>query len=224
MMNTKQLIEENNEKRKLLTEDNLKVYEDFLLYIRTDLRIAEHEGEELLLELLDHLLVGQEEGKTAENFFGKEPVSYAEELIAGLPREKKRKMIPFTLSQIFNSLGWFGFVLGFIYLILPSFAEVRADVTLGNLLVIALAVMFFTGFGVNIIFKLVRSTLFKEKKAKRQAYWKAGFWGAGSFAIIMLFSWLSPDFGPVVSFEWWIYLAFGGVSLLVSKVLKRLSN
>lgn len=61
MRDTKRLIEENNQKRKLLSDGNLELYEDFLIYIRTDLRVAEHEGEELLMELLDHMLEAQHE-------------------------------------------------------------------------------------------------------------------------------------------------------------------
>ena len=60
---TKQLVGENNDKRKRLSTDNNRLYDDFLIYLRTDLRIAEHDTEEVLMDLLDHLLEGQEEGK-----------------------------------------------------------------------------------------------------------------------------------------------------------------
>ncbi|UTI85476.1 hypothetical protein NIT60_01840 [Mammaliicoccus sciuri] len=37
-------------------EADLEVYEDFLLYVRTDLRVNEHESEVILMDVLDHLL------------------------------------------------------------------------------------------------------------------------------------------------------------------------
>jgi len=221
---TKSYIEENNEKRELLNKENLKLYEDFLLYIRTDLRIAEREGEELLLELLDHLLIVQQEGKSASILFGDDPKAYAEELISGLPNEKKRKAIPFILSQVASSLAWFGLILGLIHLILPRFVEVRDAISLGNLIILAVAVIMFSGLGVNVIFKLMRSTLFKEKREQHRAYWKAGLFGAGGMALIMLVTWLAPDFGPNLDLEWWVYLVSGGVFFLMSKVLQRVSN
>ncbi|MGD6834393.1 DUF1129 family protein [Sutcliffiella halmapala] len=221
---TKSYIEENNEKRELLNKENLKLYEDFLLYIRTDLRIAEREGEELLLELLDHLLIAQQEGKSASILFGDDPKAYAEELISGLPSEKKRKAIPFILSQVASSLAWFGLILGLIHLILPRFVEVRDAISLGNMMILAVAVIMFSGLGVNVIFKLLRSTLFKEKKEKRSAYWKAGLFGAAGMAFIMLVTWLAPDFGPNLDLEWWVYLGMGGVFFLISKLLQRISN
>jgi uncharacterized membrane-anchored protein len=221
---TKSYIEENNEKRELLNKENLKLYEDFLLYIRTDLRIAEREGEELLLELLDHLLIVQQEGKSASALFGNNPKAYAEELIAGLPSEKKRKVIPFILSQVANSLAWFSLIIGLVHLILPRFIEVRDVMSLGNLIILALAVMFFSGLGVNVIFKLLRSTLFKGKKQQRHAYWKAGFYGAAGFALILLVTWLTPDFGPKLDLRWWVYLGAFGMFFLISKMLQRVSN
>ncbi len=89
MTYTEELIELNNEKREALSERNQQVYEDFLLYFRTDLRIAEQQAEELLMDILDHLLEAEKEGKTAYDLFGENPKAYAEELIAHLPREKK---------------------------------------------------------------------------------------------------------------------------------------
>ncbi|MFE7063821.1 DUF1129 family protein [Sutcliffiella sp. NPDC057660] len=221
---TKSYIEENNEKRELLNKENLKLYEDLLLYIRTDLRIAEREGEELLLELLDHLLIAQQDGKSASILFGDDPRTYAEELISGLPSEKKRKAIPFILSQVASSLAWFGLILGLVHLILPRFVEVRDVISLGNLMILAVAVIMFSGLGVNVIFKLMRSTLFKEKKEQRRAYWKAGLFGAAGMALIMLVTWIAPDFGPNLDLEWWVYLVSGGVFFLMSKLLQRVSN
>ena len=63
-MNAEQLAELNFEKRKELTKENLKYYEDMLLYIRLSYDKSEQETEEILSELLDHLLEAQKEGRT----------------------------------------------------------------------------------------------------------------------------------------------------------------
>ena len=86
---TKDLVRENNQKQKLLTKENEKLYSDFLLYIRTNFNVSEQEGEEILMDILDHLLAAQEEGRTAEDLFGDDPKAYADELIELLPSPKK---------------------------------------------------------------------------------------------------------------------------------------
>lgn len=68
-MNVDMLIEENNRKRELLTPENEKYYDDMLIYIRLQWRLSEQQSEEVLMEILDHLLHGQEEGKTAKDMF-----------------------------------------------------------------------------------------------------------------------------------------------------------
>ncbi|NMH72392.1 DUF1129 domain-containing protein [Bacillus sp. RO2] len=221
MRDTKRLIEENNEKRKLLSDDNLGLYEDFLLYIRTDLRVAEHESEELLMDLLDHMLEAQHEGRSGTELLGSDPKAYADELIEGLPKDKKRDVIPFISTQVSNSLGWFALVLSVVHLILPLFTEIKAPSPIGNLIVLALAVLGVSALGVKVIFTLIRSSLFSEKKAAKRAYLKAGIFGGGSFALILLFSWLMPDFGPTILIEWWIYLIIALILLATGKLIQR---
>ena len=58
-MDAKLLIEENNKKRKLLTKENEAYYDDLLVYIRLQLTLSEQQSEEVLMEMLDHLIEGQ---------------------------------------------------------------------------------------------------------------------------------------------------------------------
>lgn len=97
-MGVKKLIEENNRKRAMLTKENEKFYSDMLLYIRLQLSLSEQQSEEVLMEMLDHLLDGQEEGKTARDIFGPDPKTYADEIIAQLPREDMRSVFLFFLE------------------------------------------------------------------------------------------------------------------------------
>lgn len=221
MRDTKKLIEENNEKRKLLSDENLRLYEDFLLYIRTDLRVAEHESEELLMEILDHMLEAQHEGRSGAELLGSDPKAYADELIEGLPKDKRRDVIPFISSQVSNSLGWFALVLSIVHLVMPLFTEIKAPSPLGNMVILALTVLGVSALGVKVIFTLVRSTLFSEKKAASRAYWKAGLFGGGSLGGILLLGWLIPDFGPSVLVEWWIYLIIALILLGTGKLIQR---
>lgn len=216
------LIEENNQKRELLNDENLGLYEEFLLYIRTDLRVDEQAGEEVLMDLLDHLLEAQEEDKAATDLFGESPQVYANELIEALPNEKKRNAALFIFSQVLSIAGWFSIMFGVVTLIMSFFQEVDNSIPLGNILVILGSVVVFSLSAVSIVFKIVRTTLFASKKKRVLGYVKAGLFGGGAVGLIMLLAWIVPDFGPMIRLEWWVYVLSGLVLLVVYKLLGRM--
>ena len=172
MRKTAELIEENNHKRELLNVENEKVYEDLLLYLRTDLRIDEHAGEEILMDLLDHLVEAQEDGKSAKELFGESPQKYADELIENLPSQKRRNVFLFSASQVLGLTGWFAASFGMISLIVSFFRPVDNSIALGSLLLMLLSVMLVEFVGVSVIFKIIRSSVFQAEKKKWQAYVK----------------------------------------------------
>ena len=218
MTMTTDLIEQNNIKREDLKEENLAVYEDFILYLRTDLRVDEHASEEILMELLDHLLEGQEYGKTAEDLFGDRPLEYADELIENLPREKKRNAAVFIFSQTLGLIGWFSLSYGLINLVMGLFTPLGNNVSIGGMLSL-LATVIAVGFAVVILlFKIIRSTLFQPKKRMHTGYLKAGAVGAAAFAIIISAAWLIPGFGPEFRMDGWLFAAFGLALLALAKI------
>ncbi|MGE7881096.1 DUF1048 domain-containing protein [Bacillus sp. NPDC094077] len=79
-MTEKEMVKLNNKKRKLLTPENEAAYGDMLIYLRFT-SVPQKQMEELLLEILDHLLEAQENGKNAHDIFGEDLKSYCDELI-----------------------------------------------------------------------------------------------------------------------------------------------
>ncbi|MGM0215974.1 hypothetical protein [Enterococcus sp. AZ109] len=76
----------NAELQKELTVDNEQFYVNLLIYVRAKTMIRDHEkAEELLLEILQDILEAQEQGISAEEYFGKNPKQIADEMIANLP-------------------------------------------------------------------------------------------------------------------------------------------
>lgn len=224
MRMTDELIEQNNNKREDLNEENLAVYEDFLVYVRTDLRIDEHASEEVLMDLLDHLLEGQHYGKSAAEVFGSNPKAYADELIENLPREKKRSSVLFAISQVAGLAGWFSLTYGVINLLISLFKPVETDVSLGHLLSLLVVITGIGFVGVVLFFKIMRSMLFKPKKKSFSGYVKAGLAGGGAFAVMMLAIILIPEFGPVISIEWWMFIIAGLLLLAASKIISGFSR
>src|SRR5690606_18286594 len=105
-LDAKRLIEKNNKKRKLLTKENEKYYDDLLVYIRLHFTLSEQQTEEVLMEMLDHLIDGQKEGKAAKDIFGDDPLSYTDEIIEQLPKEDKRNIFQFVGGVIVNIIAW----------------------------------------------------------------------------------------------------------------------
>lgn len=94
-MEAKDIIELNNKKRELLTEENETAYGDMLIYLRLA-DVPEQHVEELLLEISDHLLEAQEEGKNAYDVFGNDLQSYCDELVSALPRQTMLEKFSFS--------------------------------------------------------------------------------------------------------------------------------
>lgn len=83
-MKAQDMIKLNNKKRELLTPENEVAYSDMLVYLRLS-NVPEQQVEELLLEILDHLIEAQTENKNAYDIFGDDLQSYCDELISALP-------------------------------------------------------------------------------------------------------------------------------------------
>ncbi|MGG1847028.1 DUF1129 family protein [Bacillus wiedmannii] len=101
-MNAQDMIELNNKKRELLTSENETAYGDMLVYLRLS-NVPEHQVEELLLEILDHLIEAQAENKNAYDIFGNDLRSYCDELISALPVQtklEKTSLIGFVISLL----------------------------------------------------------------------------------------------------------------------------
>ncbi|MFV8517802.1 hypothetical protein [Bacillus sp. SBS7] len=101
-MNAQDMIELNNKKRELLTSENEAAYGDMLVYLRLS-NVPEHQVEELLLEILDHLIEAQAEIKNAYDIFGNDLQSYCDEIISALPAQtklEKTSLIGFVISLL----------------------------------------------------------------------------------------------------------------------------
>ncbi|SCM97225.1 Uncharacterized protein BWINRASL_04050 [Bacillus mycoides] len=101
-MKAQDMIELNNRKRKLLTPENEAAYGDMLVYLRLS-NVPEHQVEELLLEILDHLIKAQAENKNAYDIFGNDLQPYCDELISALPaptKLEKISLIGFVISLL----------------------------------------------------------------------------------------------------------------------------
>lgn len=223
-MNAKKLIEENNRKRQLLTPENEAYYSDLLIYIRLKFTLSEQQSEEVLMEMLDHLLDGQKAGKSAKDIFGDDPRGYADEIIALLSKEEKRELIPFLGGIISYIVGWVLIIRGVLFLVLTPFTEVNTAVYPISVLFIACVIAGFITLTIVYIFKLIERSLFKEKQSTLKDTIKAGLIGAVGMAVVLVVAKFLPEYGPSFDFSWWASLLVGGVILIIRFVFKKISG
>ena len=116
----KQLVDANNKKRLQLNEENVNFYEEFLVYVRSAMFKDERVQEEVLLEMLDHFIEAQAEGKTAQDIFGKNPKHLADEVIASIPQDSIVKRWQFSAEILFLLLGCYTLVNGVFDMLFKS--------------------------------------------------------------------------------------------------------
>lgn len=221
MVNTKELIKENNEKRDRLTEQNEQYYTDLLIYMRSKFLLSERATEELLIEMLDHLLEAQTHGKTAEEVFGKEPKAYADELIEQLPKEKKKNQVLFITQLTVNVLGWLFIVRGLVLGVPSFFTKVDQSLYLVSGAVMVFAVLAFTAIGITFLLRMVNKSAFSYEQKKWKYAIGGGIIGALFFGLLASISVLVKDLGPVIEFPWWMSLIVGVILLGISKGIER---
>ena len=175
--------------------------------------------EEVLLEMLEHLSEGQQEGKTAQEIFGNDPKGYADEIVNDLPRENKRNSFLFISEIALNIIGWFLIMRSVIIPIIGGETSEIVFIISSLLLLILIAAM--TALGVKMIFGLISQSSFDENATDKKMMLKAGLYGAGGFLIIIVISYFTKEIGPSFTLAWEVSLGLGSMLLLISWLMKK---
>lgn len=122
----KELIETNAVLQEFLTKENEKYYGNLLIYIRIMAFFRDvKKSEELLLEVLRDILDAQEQGISAEEYFGENPKKVADDIIKQLPIN-----LLDTVKIILIALASYS-----IFSILPKIIFPDEDLDIGSLLI-----------------------------------------------------------------------------------------
>lgn len=223
-MKAKEIIKLNNEKRELLNEENLKDYENMLVYIRLSSTKSEQKTEEILLELLDHALLAQEEGKTIKDIFGDNLKAFAQEVIEEIPRETKKKQFKFAFRLIFIFFAVSSFFYGLIHLILHyifDFGERTSTFHLGSSIAIIMINSIIALGSIIFILEWVKSSTFKEEnKSAIVEFIQLWFIMMIIISLLICVIYFMPTFGVTFSFPTVIFIPIGLVLYGISYVLK----
>lgn len=219
-MIAKELIELNNEKQKLLTAENEAYYGDILVYIRLQTGLSEQQTEELVMELLDHLLDAQEAGKTAEAVFGNDPKSYCNEMIAQLPKEKGKKKLSLASYLIVQLIGFMLLGSGIVQFIAGFFTDTSVTVHLGSSVLVWIIDIVLVFAAVSMILFILKKSLFKKTSKIKDGISFAVTAIPVFLGFIFLPKWL-PTFGPTFDVPGTIVLVMGLFVLLAAFVVNK---
>lgn len=220
-MKAKQLIEENNRKRELLTPENKQYYSDMLIYIRLNLSLPEQQSEEVLMEMLDHLLEGQKEGKSARDIFGNDPKGFADDIIENLPKGKKREIVPFLCGIVLHLISWMLIIRGVAILVTSQFRSVENTVYPFTSIIIFAVILASVFFDVWFIFRIIQQSLFNDNANKKKDMLKFIILGTVSMAVIIGINLFTPKFGPMIHFTWLSSLLTGGILWAIVLLMKK---
>ena len=207
----KQLIRENNNKRKQLTKENETYYEQILVYIRSSFFKEERATEELLYEMLDHILLAQKDGKSAQDVFGKEPKQLADELIEMLPREKPEKIMAFAAETLMKLVGIYFTVIG-----IPAiFSDEENTLYVGSFLLTIVVLI----LGMIVILVVALNAFKREASATKNKKIFVVIFTVTFLAVvgsIVAISQFANEIGPQLQTSPYTYFGFGCFLLLAS--------
>ena len=77
MKSTQKLTRENNVKALRLNNTDREIFENYMNYVRADVRVNPHDSEKMLNRVLKQLLSAEDEGLMALDFFDHDPKAHA---------------------------------------------------------------------------------------------------------------------------------------------------
>lgn len=224
-MKAKEIIALNNEKREQLNDENLAYYEDMLMYIRLSSSKSEQQTEEILLELLEHTLAAQHEGRTVKDVFRDDLKAYCQDIIEEIPKETTKKQFKFSLMIILQFLAIMSFFNGVfsvgLYYIF-DIGEKTRNFHLGTSLMIIFINLVILFLVITSLLKWIRSSLFKEKiKRKWVEFLQLWFFSTVTITVFICVIYFMPEFGPPFSIPTVAFIGIGIILYFLSRLFKE---
>ncbi|MCE5090592.1 DUF1129 family protein [Staphylococcus devriesei] len=212
MKSTAKLTRENNVKSLRLNNTDREIFENYMTYVRADLRVNPHDSELMLSRILKRLLAAEDEGILALEFFEHNPRAHAEKEIKSLPNETFQNIIKYICRNFIFLIGIFCFFKGFIGFFIGGNNN---EVYLYTFPLIVIAGLFIIFLFVLVIFKTVQLQSFNN------SHWISWF----NYCIIALllvalfYVFFIPQsflaFGPYILISNWSFII---LSLIITPI------
>lgn len=100
-----------------LKPENKEIYLEISRKIKKDFRLSDVKADEILSDILDHLIDAQKDGISAQEFFGHDIENYVQEVTDELPKESPKNQIIYigaitsmTIAIVCLIFGFFSFL------------------------------------------------------------------------------------------------------------------
>jgi len=224
-LNSKDFIKLNNDMREKLSEENKEIYEDMLVYIRLSGNKSEQQTEEVLFELLEHLLEAQKEGKSARDVFGNDFKKYCDELIAEIPGEERSFALVFGGYIVLYFLGILSTFYGLGNFLIHQFFDVgSSDYTFSigsGITVVILDLLILSGF-IIFVLRWLKNSTFKVKKPNKWVeflrLWLISMIFIGATVGIPI---IMPSFGSEITIPVLSFAIVGIIFFIISFILNK---
>lgn len=224
-MNSKDFIKLNNDMREKLSEENKEIYEDMLVYIRLSGNKSEQQTEEVLFELLEHLLEAQKEGKSARDVFGNDFKKYCDDLIAEIPGEERSFALVFGGYIVLYFLGILSTFYGLGNFLIHQFFDVgSSDYTFSigsGITVVILDLLILSGF-IIFVLRWLKNSTFKVKKPNKWVeflrLWLISMIFIGATVGIPI---IMPSFGSEITIPVLSFAIVGIIFFIISFILNK---
>ncbi|WP_429971497.1 hypothetical protein ACQW5G_02460 [Fructilactobacillus sp. Tb1] len=146
-MKTNEIIQLNNQLRKQLNPENNKYYTELLVYIRLrSFSVNEHDGESMLLNILQDIIDAQNDGISAKTYFGENP-----QMVGNRILKENNISIMTTVKGALYYLSIFLFMF-----LLPSVVNYNKPIDVGTILITVVTgvILFFITSRILIIKKI----------------------------------------------------------------------
>lgn len=188
-----------------------------LVYIRLSFMKSELATEEILSDLLDHLLDAQAFGKTASDVFGEDPKKYMEEIISALPKKKPENFFGMFLIIVLSFFGvkeFFGGLFNLIFFYGFSKGSFEETIYLGTIIINIIILLPLVFVFIYLFIFYLRWSSFKQinKVLFFFTIWISSIMSITIFGIVYF---LIPEIGPTVITPIWLPIVTGSILLLL---------
>lgn len=212
MKSTATLARENNVKSMRLNNTDREIFENYMTYIRADLRVNPHDSELMLNRILKELLAAENDGTLALEFFDHDPKAHAKKQLKSLPNETFKNIVKSIFRNFIFLMGIFFFFKGFIGFFVPDNHNEVYLYTFPITLIIGLTIIFLF---ILVVFKTVQLQCFNNS----HWIWWFNYCIIALLVVALFYVFFIPQsflaYGPSIRINNWAFII---ISLIITPI------
>lgn len=213
MTNLNEMNIEFIRKKNNLKPKNKKAFEYVARGITNNVMLSEDESDEIIIEILEDLLIAQNNGTSAEVFFGSNLDNFIKELTSELPRRSFKSFITSISFNLSIILIVAFFILGFTDVVSLASTGNHIDIPVYPTIISVFFMIFFSSISV-----FLKNPQSKNKRMLRDVVGEVFSW---LIYAIFYISFNLLNTAPYFKFPFYLSFILCGLSIYISVSIKR---